>query len=289
MSILGEQLQASIEESLGARIQSVDSVRGGDINRAFKAQLEDDRVVFIKSHRRPPKGVFAAEAAGLAWLRVEAGPEIASVIAHDDRWLILEWVESGPSIQDFDEQLGRQLANMHIEGPGLFGHEADNFIANLPQNNQSLVENESWAEFYGQRRILPLTLACTAREVWLGDTQAGFEALVAKLDERVGEVEEPARLHGDLWSGNVMRGPKGQPVLVDPAVYGGHREMDLAMLKLFGGFSEDCFAAYNEVYPLQEDWEERIELCQLYPLLVHALLFGGGYAGRCVEIMRRWC
>ena len=86
-----------------------------------------------------------------------------------------------------------------------------------------------------------------------------------------------------------MRGPQGQPVLVDPAVYGGHREMDLAMLKLFGGFSEDCFAAYNEVYPLQEDWEERIELCQLYPLLVHALLFGGGYAGRCVEIMRRWC
>jgi fructosamine-3-kinase len=274
-----------MEAELGARIVEISSVRGGDINRAFRAELDDGRRVFVKTHPRPPEGVYAAEAAGLSWLRVEGGPEIPGVLAHDLAWLLLEWVESGPAPADFDEVLGRQLARMHLAGPELFGHVEDNFIANLPQSNRA---SGNWADFYGRQRILPLAQACTARGVWLAETEAAFELLVERLPERVGEPEDPARLHGDLWSGNVMRGAQGQPVLVDPAVYGGHREMDLAMMKLFGGFSEDCFAAYNEVYPLSEDWEERVDLWQLYPLLVHALLFGGGYAGRCVEIMRRW-
>jgi fructosamine-3-kinase len=282
---MSPELQAEIEAELGQRVAHQRGVSGGDINQAFRAELEDGTAVFVKTHPRAPKGAYAAEAAGLEWLKVEGGPTLPTVLGCSDRWLLLEWVDAGESRPEYDEELGRQLARMHLAAPEYFGLEYDNFIANLPQSNR---RHADWASFFGQERVLPLVAACTHRGVWTAQTHAGFEHLVRVLPERVGEDEQPARLHGDLWMGNAMRGPAGEPMLIDPAVYGGHREVDLAMMKLFGGFSADVFAAYNEVYPLQADWEERVDLWQLYPLLVHALLFGGGYAGRCVEVMRRW-
>ena len=282
---MSPELQAEIEAELGQRIAHQRSVSGGDINQAYRVELADGTAVFVKTHPRAPKGAYTAEAAGLAWLKVEGGPALPTVLGCSERWLLLEWLDAGDSRADYDERLGRELARLHQAAPEHFGLEHDNFIANLPQSNR---HHDDWASFYGQERILPLVAACTHRGVWTGTTQAAFEHFVERLPQRVGEPEDPARLHGDLWAGNAMRGPEGQPVLIDPAVYGGHREMDLAMMKLFGGFSADVFAAYDELYPLQPDWEERVDLWQLYPLLVHALLFGGGYAGRCVEVLRRW-
>lgn len=283
--MMSPALRERLEVELGSSIEDLRQVGGGDINVAHHAWLTDGREVFIKTHPRTPAGAFAAEAAGLQWLRVEGGPAIPRVVSSDDAWLVLEWVESGAPVADYDERLGRELARLHGATPDRFGLADDNFIANLPQSNR---RHDTWARFYAEERVLPLATACTHRGIWTAQTQAGFEALVARMEERVGEPEPPARLHGDLWSGNAMPGVAGEPMLIDPAAYGGHREVDLAMMKLFGGFSSRCFDAYDECYPLLPGWEDRIDLWQLYPLLVHALLFGRGYAGRCVEVMRRW-
>jgi fructosamine-3-kinase len=200
------------------------------------------------------------EAEGLAWLAEARALRVVKVIAIDGQELTLERI-SGTRGPRFDEALGRGLADLHRFGAPSFGYARDNFIAELPQDNTVAA---SWPEFYRERRLMPL-----ARRV-------GREKIIAQL--RIDTPDEPpARLHGDLWNGNVLADEDGLPVLIDPSVYGGHREMDLAMMRLFGGFSARTFAAYHAHYPLAPGHEARVKLHQLYPLLVHAVLFGGGY------------
>lgn len=252
--------------ALGAAVARAAPVAGGDINDAFRVTLADGRTVFVKTHDAPPDGMFAAEAAGLDWLR--PGPlRVPRVLGVGARWLALEWLELHG--RPDPAALGRGLATLHRLGAPRFGWHRDNFLATLPQDN---TQGDDWPAYYLERRLRPL---CNRAKIHVN--------LEIRRD-RFGPPEPPARLHGDLWWGNVSSVDRA-PLLIDPAVYGGHREIDLAMLALFGGLPDALIAAYHEVYPLADGWRERIPLYQLYPLAAHACLFGGDYAAQVARIV----
>jgi fructosamine-3-kinase len=235
-----DALLAAVEAALGSAVATWDAVAGGDINAAHAARLADGRLVFVKSNREAPTGMFAAEARGLGWLAEAGALRVPSVLAEGPDFLVLEHLAAGRRRPDFDEALGRGLAALHRTSAPDFGLDHDNFIGRLPQTNGPL---STWAEFYRERRLLPqLRLAVDGRRA-SSAMRRGFDALLPRLAELVGPPEPPARLHGDLWGGNAMVDEQGQPCLIDPAVSGGHREVDLAMMRLFGGFSGRVFAA----------------------------------------------
>src|SRR5262245_151654 len=263
--------RSELAVALGA-IGRAESIAGGDINDAWRVELAGGRRVFVKSHDAPPPGMFAAEAEGLTWL--SEGPlRVPRVLAVGDGFLALEWLdlghrgrEDGPT-GSFEERLGRGLAQLHALGAPGFGHARNNYLATLPQDNAAAPDLRTlWIE----RRLRP-TIARLGERALLD----GLDRLAAR-PERLGPPERPARLHGDLWWGNVGSA-HGEPVIFDPAAYGGHREIDLAMLALFGGLGETLIDAYHEVWPLAAGWRSRLGLWQLYPLAVHAVLFGGSY------------
>ncbi|MEM6296933.1 MAG: fructosamine kinase family protein [Myxococcota bacterium] len=278
----------SIEQSLGAllgtEVHAARPVAGGDVCSAWYARTEDGREVFAKTH---PRGatMFAHEVAGLRWLAAAEAVRIPEVLAHDDTTLVLRWIHAGPRTPDSDAALGRGLAQLHRSGATSFGWTADNELAGLPQDNRA---RDDWPSFYAQQRVLPLVKRCIDGGRLPASTRTTFERLAERMPALWGPAEPPARLHGDLWSGNAMTDTDGAPVLFDPAVYGGHREIDLAMMQLFGGFAPTCFAAYDEVHPRAHEHEDRVELAQLYPVLVHVALFGGHYAQAAQRIARRY-
>ncbi len=287
-----------VGEALGSAVADRSGLGGGDINVAHAVTLEDGRRVFVKTsgpggERGPARGphnwaadpeMFPAEARGLAWLAEAGALRIPEVLAASPHFLALELLTPGPRVRDFDERLGRGLAALHRAGAPRFGLDHDNFIGRLPQSNTPAA---TWAEFYEGERLWPQLERASASGLASNAMRHGFDALFGCLPERVGPAEPPARLHGDLWGGNLHVDEAGEPCLIDPAVYGGHREMDLAMMRLFGGFSPRVFDAYQEAYPLAPDWKDRIPLYQLYPLMVHVNLFGRGYVGSVEAALQR--
>ena len=277
--MITEALRARVEATLGQRIESLSRVAGGDINEAFELRLADGGRVFLKYNATAPLALFAAEARGLVFLRDARAlriPEVLAFSESDQRpsFLLLEFIARAGPRRGFDEQLGQGLAALHRAGAPSFGFAESNFIGRLAQSNR---EHSTWAEFYRDERLeAQLRLAVESGRA-PAPLQRGFERLFAVLPGLVGESEPPARLHGDLWGGNLHIDERGAPCLIDPAVYGGHREMDLAMMRLFGGFGARVFAAYAEAFPLSPGHAERVALYQLYPLLVHLNLFGGSY------------
>ena len=265
---------SQLSSLLGARISDIRRVAGGDINDAFRVLLADRSVLFVKRRIGAPAGMYAREAEGLAWLAESGTLRTPRVVLASDALLALEWITPGARRADFDERLGRGLAALHRAGAPSFGLACDNFIGPLVQPNAACA---SWSDFYRSRRLEPLIARAAAAGLLRQEHQRALERLTARLDELVGPSEPPARLHGDLWSGNVHVDERGAPVLIDPAVYGGHREIDLAMLCLFGSPSARFYAAYDEVYPRAPGHAERVALYQVYPLLVHLNLFGQGY------------
>ena len=278
-------LAEAVAQACATEVRAVRPVAGGDINEAHRVELADGRTVFVKTNAAAPPGMFAAEASGLAWLRDADAVRIPAVVgmvdpptAHDGpRLLVLEWIERGPPKADHDEELGRALANVHRSGAPTCGLASGdgNWVGAIAQSNTSTT---TWTDFYAHERLEPLVRRAVDRKLLPLEARARFATLFAKLDALYPTPEPPARLHGDLWGGNAMTDERGAPVLVDPAVYGGHREMDLAMMQLFGGFAPRVFAAYDEVHPRLDGHASRVALHQLYPLLVHTLLFGGSYA-----------
>jgi fructosamine-3-kinase len=260
--------KAELAAAVNARVVSAEPVSGGDINDAYRVRLDDKRTVFVKTHAHPPAGMYDAEAMGLAWLRGHP-LRVPDVVASGRSFLALEWLDIGAKSRGFDAALGRGLAALHRLGAPRFGFDRDNFLATLPQSN---TPTDDGVAFWIEQRLRPL-----ARRARL-DVDAQLDVLRARPD-RFGPAEPPARLHGDLWWGNVIA-VDGAPAIIDPAVYGGHREVDLAMLALFGGLPDALIAAYDEVFPLADGWRDRIALWQLYPLAAHACLFGGGYGAQ---------
>jgi fructosamine-3-kinase len=277
----GAPFADALARALGEGVATTVRVGGGSINDTYRVTLAGGRHLFVKTHPGDRPTMFQREAEGLEWLRETSTVRVPQVVALADdptsavRYLALEWIDSGRPGSDHDEVLGRSLADLHRFGAPGFGLDRDNFIGDLPQVNEPA---GTWAEFYATRRLEPLVRLAVERGRLPASARSRFDELHHRLDELVGPPEPPARLHGDLWSGNAVVGSDGRPWLVDPAVYGGHREIDLAMMRLFGGFSASCFAAYQEVHPLAPGHADRVALYQLYPLLVHVVLFGGGYA-----------
>ncbi|RME21324.1 MAG: fructosamine kinase [Deltaproteobacteria bacterium] len=274
--------RAAVERALGARVQEVRPVFGGNVNRAARLRLSDGRRVFVKHHERPPPGMFEAEASGLRWLAEPGAIRVAEVLAWGPDWLALTWVEAGRATAATWERLGRELAALHAAGAPAFGGPPG-FIGTLPQAGGA---EDDWARFYGEHRLRPQVRAMVDRG-WGRRLRPRLDALIEALPERVGPPEPPARLHGDLWSGNLVVAADGSPVLVDPAACAGHREVDLAMMRLFGGFDARTFDAYAESRPLAPGAAERLPLYQLYFLLVHVNLHGPSWLPQVDDCLRR--
>ena len=286
-----EALRDAVAHALGARVTGMRPLAGGDINQAHAVTLDDHREVFVKTNPEADPRMFPCEARGLAWL-AEAGavpvPRVLAVSAETapgPRFLALEMLRPGPRRRDYDEHLGRGLAALHLAGAPCFGLDHDNFIGSLPQDNTA---HATWSELYARRRLLPQVRRAVDSGRAPSHWTQSFDRLAEKLPALVGPDEPPARLHGDLWGGNLHADAGGSPVLIDPAVYGGHREVDLAMLALFGGVSERMFDAYDEAHPLSPGFSGRVPLYQLYPLLVHVNLFGMSYGGQVERALRRY-
>jgi fructosamine-3-kinase len=281
--------------ALGREVEAARPVAGGDLNDAFTLELAGGGRAFAKTAADAAPGAYGAEAAGLRWLADAGAVSVPEVLAVADRpgseppLLVLGWIEQRPGPPD-PEALGRGLARLHAAGAPAFGPPAPGTppagSGAPPLRLGPLVlpgdAAADWPAAYAEGRLRPLLRAAADRGVLPSGTAARVERVCAALPALAGPPEPPARLHGDLWSGNVLTGALGEPVLIDPAAYGGHREVDLAMLALFGSPSPRTLAAYEEVARLADGHAERVGLWQLFPLLVHAVLFGGGY-GQAVD------
>jgi fructosamine-3-kinase len=274
---IDERLRAALEQTLAARIVGADVVHGGDVAAAYRVELDDRRTLFAKTHPAPPPGFFTTEASGLRWLGAAGAVAVPAVVAvsdDDPAHLVLEWVEEGRVHATTDAEFGAALAALHQAGAPCFGREDRRTTGSRGLPNEPAA---TWAEFYGQSRLLPLARLAGDAEVLPADTIDRLETLAGRLELFGAADEPPARLHGDLWAGNRLVDRAGRSWLVDPAAHGGHREFDLAMMRLFGGFGPACFQAYDERHPLAPGWEGRVALHQIAPLVVHAIKFGGSY------------
>jgi fructosamine-3-kinase len=285
---------AAASRALGVGIDAAGRVAGGDINEACRLRLADGREAFLKTRHGAEPGEYETEAAGLGWLAEPVGglpvPDVLAVIDDGpERGLVLEWVDEGRLDESGEEQLGAGLARVHRAGAPAFGAPppgAPDAPLRFGGVEVPAAARPSWPELYAERIE---RLAARARSGGRLDDRsaAAVKAAAGRLDELAGPEEDPARVHGDLWSGNVHAGSDGRPWLIDPAAHGAHREIDLAMLRLFGSVSGRMLAAYEEIAPLSPGFEERVPLWQIQPLLVHAILFGGSYgsaAGRAASL-----
>lgn len=299
LSSLRDRIRVELDR-LGdpSEIQSVRSLGGGCINNAQRLQT-GEQFYFLKWNARPLPGMFKTEAEGLRLMKTTGTVRIPEPFAADDPsnhapgFILMEWIEtpSGLGHKIDMEALGEQLAEMHRTGaslhhPPAFGLDRDNYIGSTPQTNGWELD---WVEFFRRQRLLP-QMELAKRNGLLGEGRARrLEKLIDRLDRWLGGVERsPSLLHGDLWGGNVMAGPDNQPVLIDPAVYFGDREADIAFTELFGGFSKRFYQAYETVYPLESGYAGRRDLYNLYHLLNHLNLFGEVYGSQVDAVLRHY-
>lgn len=284
---MDDALRSAIEADLGARVTRAVRVHGGDVALAYAVELDDDRRVFAKTHPSSPPGVFTTEARGLSWLRAADAVAVPDVLAVSDdppNHLVLEWIDEGHARASTERDLGLGLARMHRAGARAFGREDRRSTGSRGLPNEPCA---TWPEFYAASRLLPLARLARESGALAPSTIADLERLASRL-AAFDTGEPPARLHGDLWAGNRLVDTEGRSWLIDPAAHGGHREFDLAMMRLFGGFARECFAAYAEAFPLEPGWEDRVALHQIAPLVVHAIKFGGGYVGSATAVIAQY-
>ncbi|NNF13510.1 MAG: phosphotransferase [Gemmatimonadetes bacterium] len=283
-------------------IRAVTPVGGGCINHGVRVDTVTGRTYFLKWNAAAPSQMFAAEEDGLHALRAAAEaidetvrPRVPLPLARSadatsttgGAWLLTEWLPPGPDSGEADKGLGRGLALLHGIGAttprplpdtadGIFGWERDNWIGSLPQGN---APTDSWPDFWRDRRILPQLQLARGNGFFRGGL---MDRLVDAIPKALETTEEASLLHGDLWSGNSYVTDDGRAALVDPAVYRGDSQVDLAMTELFGGFGASFYRAYDDERPITEEYRShRRALYQLYYLLVHVNLFGASYEAGC--------
>ncbi len=261
-------------------------ISGGCINQGGQLSTSAGNFFLKWNDDKKFPGMFEAESKGLKLLREQQAIKIPEVIGNGvlgpHQFLLLEFIEQKTQIKNYSQQLGQRLATLHTcTGPS-FGLDHNNYIGSLNQFNQF---HSNWIEFFiNQRLNVQLKFAIDAGRVGSGWIQK-FQSLYLKLPSLLPQ-EKPSLLHGDLWNGNLITDNKGEPCLIDPAVYFGNREADLAMTKLFGGFDEEFYRSYDQAFPLQAGYQNRVDLYNLYPLLVHVNLFGGSYINSVEGILR---
>lgn len=290
MSSAEQHIQSILSDTFRREISvsDISYTGGGCINETAKV-ITSEGIFFAKWNdaKRYP-GMLETEAKGLQLLKEANEIKVPDVISHaiivPAQYLILENIEGGSRERDFWDKFGQRLAKLHKHTSEKFGLDHDNYIGSLPQSNR---QHSSWTEFFILERLEPQIKLARDKNKIDNRTIKQFDNLFIQL-EKIFPSEKPALLHGDLWNGNYMAGSKGEPVIIDPAVYFGHREMDLGMTKLFGGFSSEFYEAYHREFPLENDWQSRTDICNLYPLMVHVNLFGGSYAMQVENILRRF-
>jgi protein-ribulosamine 3-kinase len=289
--MINDALREHIESSQGKRIQRTHPVSGGDINQASFVEMNDGTTCFLKYNAREGQDMFEKEVKGLQILRdANAGFLIPDVLDYgfvegpNVGYLLLEYITTETPTDDFHKQFGQQLADLHRISNDHFGLDDNNYIGRLPQSNQF---HDDWISFFIEERLEPqLKMAIDEGKLTLS-VHNKFKSMYHKLDDLLPQ-ESPSLLHGDLWSGNYMCGSDQKTVLIDPAVYYGHREIELAFTQLFGSFNKYFYSTYRESFPLEPGFDERRDIYNLYPLLVHTNLFGGSYGFRVQTIISHY-
>ena len=285
-----EAVLAGLENQFKCTIEliSTSAVSGGDINESYMLETSSGDYFVKKNSLSRFPGMFEKEADGLRLLsktKVIPVPDVIGVGEENDvAFLVLKYINSAPKHPGFWNTFAKKLAQLHKHTADQFGLDHDNYIGSLYQSNRY---HKRWTDFFREERLEAQVKLARDHGAIGKETVQAFERFYNKLDE-IFPVESPALLHGDLWGGNFMVDERGEAVIIDPAVYFGHREMDIAMSQLFGGFDLQFYEAYNRHFPLEKGWQQRIDYCNLYPLMVHVNLFGGGYLHSVTSILKQF-
>jgi fructosamine-3-kinase len=287
---LDRRIEQAITAASGqaAQFRQSRSISGGSINHCRLVTLRDGRRLFLKTHPASANypGMFATEYQGLSLLAAPGVIHVPRALACDEDFIVMEAFTASAPAPDWQELMGRRLALLHqATRREAFGFDADNFLGATPQPN---AWRDRWLDFWREQR-LGWQLQLFSRNTGADDGLLVLgDRLLARLDELLGDVDEPAvLLHGDLWSGNAAADEQGEPIIYDPACYYGQREAEIGMMRLFGGFGPRCEAAYGEVWPLLPGADRRITLYRLYHELNHLNLFGRGYYNTCIATMNQ--
>ncbi|MDP4261799.1 MAG: fructosamine kinase family protein [Bacteroidota bacterium] len=285
-----ELFSSHISKQLNIVVSSIGiiSVGGGSINDTYQVKINDTHKFFLKLNSATTlAGLFQKEKNGLEFIARQNCILTPSVFLcetyHNHQWLLLEWIEPGTRNEDFWKKSGEQLACLHHCSNPHFGFPEDNFMGSLPQANTF---TGNWTDFFIHYRLEPQINLALEKNHLGKNLAASFETLFKKL-ESIFDNEKPSLLHGDLWNGNFMCSGQSSPVLIDPAVYFGHRSMDLAMTTLFGGFDKIFYDTYHYHFPLPANYHEQWEVCNLYPLLIHLNLFGKSYLADITHTLKK--
>lgn len=279
---LSSSLQSTVQDKLSKKFSTPGKIHftaigGGSINNTYRISF-GNQLFFCKvnSASKFPQ-LFSKEKNGLALIGKQDIIKVPSVVAcfenNDKQVLLLEWIQEGERTETFWKNFGEQLAALHQQTARQFGWTENNYMGSVPQSNTS---HSAWATFFLEERLQPMVFNCFEKHQLTKTHLQQFENLYTKVEDLF-ENEKPSLVHGDLWSGNFMCNTNGEPVLIDPAVYYGHRSIDLAMTTLFSSFRQPFYEAYHYHFPLPSNYEEQWAVCNLYPLLIHLYLFGSGY------------
>ena len=287
MSLSGS-IRKKVEDFRGSGIKETKSLSGGCINNACRITFEDGLSYLIKFNEHSLADMFAKEAHGLQELKKADAIKVPEVFLCDTDFILTEFIDSAVKSKNFFEEFGRKFAQLHKYKSEEFGFYEDNYIGSTPQLNLNTANRKNdWVSFYFNKRLLYQFKLAEKNGYADSEFRNAFKNIADKIESILaGCSEAPSLLHGDLWSGNYMTDEKGDACLIDPAVYYGNREADLAMTKLFGGFSASFYNSYNEEYPLEEGWEYRENIYMLYHVLNHLNIFGRGYYSQALQLMK---
>jgi fructosamine-3-kinase len=284
--ILHDKIKTDIENRTGILILKSENLSGGCISNAYTVTSNNGEKFFVKINEHTPPDMFKKEANGLNELQKTGAIRVPQVTISTENYLVEEFIEEATKSRIFFEDFGRNYAQLHKYYGSSFGFYEDNYIGSTPQKNLN-ENNNGWVEFYFTKRLLFQLTLCESNNLATEELRKSFAKLENKIsDILAGSEEEPSLLHGDLWSGNYMVDKNGNACLIDPAVYYGHREADLAMTKLFGGYPKEFYATYNESYPLKDGWEYRENIYKLYHVLNHLNLFGRSYYSQALSLIK---
>jgi protein-ribulosamine 3-kinase len=285
---LSNKLKKELEEKLDTNIKAIENLSGGCISNAYKLITTSGDSYFLKINEYSPPDMFEKEAHCLNELRKAGAVKVPVPKLFSRNYLVTEFINSGSRSKSFFREFGRQFAHLHKYTSSFFGFYEDNYIgSNVQKNIPEGREAADWKEFFSGKRLLFQMSLCEKNSLSTEELQKDFSKLWNKISDIIkGSEEDPSLLHGDLWNGNYMVDESGNPCIIDPAVYYGHREADLAMTRLFGGYPLEFYESYNEIFPLKDGWEYRENLYKLYHILNHLNLFGMSYYSQALSLIR---